>query len=191
MLKSTDIIFSSGSLVGHPAGYPGPVCSDGLHHLPVWSHTCHRWLTVTTFWLPSPLGIHVTSWWCSRCSTEGCWCHTIKRSRFSHCQHESALLHIPAREVGDLWTLSHPLALSLLSAGMFVRQYTSRVSRPCKFAFQHRWKSCDARFGKRQGRCQTWHRSRPHQYINSGYLRSALSLFARLELRANYRHVVW
>lgn len=34
---------SAGSLVGHPAGYPGSVLGDGLHHLPLQPHSRHRW----------------------------------------------------------------------------------------------------------------------------------------------------
>lgn len=34
---------SAGSLVGHPAGYPGSVLGHGLHHLPLQPLSRHRW----------------------------------------------------------------------------------------------------------------------------------------------------
>ena len=53
---------SAGSLVGHPAGYPDPLCSDGLHRLLLRPQTGHQWLGVTSdFWSLTPSGN--TSWW--------------------------------------------------------------------------------------------------------------------------------
>lgn len=57
-------LLSAGSLVGHFAGYPDFIWSDGLHRLPLQPHPEHQKLGVTSnFWSLSPVGIQLLLSW--------------------------------------------------------------------------------------------------------------------------------